>query len=245
MRSRLIAVFCIVLALGGPALAGQANAPDVVVYADPTMARAMDHLAADFRTRAGVPVRVFRVPSALAVALVRQGARNDVLAIEAATADLARGRNLARAAALTVRDPVVLAASAQSGATDIATAARSLGDGHLATVDPVSPDRLDGPALAQRLAFPAAQVAGQPSGPDAAALLVGGGADLALIERADARRPEVREVAAVPDDLAPARRYAVAVSHNAISPQLDRFLAYLTGPDAATILVADGWEVSK
>lgn len=243
MRSRTVAFLLIALPCCGPARAGQADAPDVVVYADPTMARAMDHLAADFRTRAGVPVRVFPIPSVLAVALVRQGARNDVLAVAASTADAARGRDLARAATLVVRDPVVLAASARSAAIDIAAAARTLGDGRLATVDPVSPDRLDGPALAQTLAFAPAQVSGQPSGPDAAALLTDGGAALALIERADARRPGIREVAVVPDGVAPSRRYAVAVSHNAISPQTDRFLAYLVGPDAAAILVADGWEI--
>ena len=245
MRSRPLAALLTLFAFGGPARAGQADAPDVVVYADPTMARAMDHLATDFRARAGVPVRVFPIPSSLAVALVHQGARDDVLAIDADAADLARGRDLARAATLTVRDPVVLAASARSAATDLATAAQALGDGRVATVDPVSPDRLDGPALAQRLAFPPAQVFGQPSGPAAADLLTDGGAVLALIERADTHRPGVREVAAVPDDLAPARRYEIAVSHNAISPQVDRFLGYLGGPDAAAILVADGWEVAR
>ena len=247
IAAHLLSILLVAAAMSAPtpARAGQADAPDVVVYADPTMARALNHLATSFRARTGVPVRVFPIPGSLAVALVRQGARNDVLAVGAGVAESALARGLAHSPALSVWDDVVLAGPAGSVATSAAAATGALGGGRLATVDPVSPDRLDGPALAQALAIPASQVAGQPSGPDAASLVAQGGAELALVERADARLPGVREVAAIPESLAPARRYAIAASHNAITPQLDRFLAYLAGPDAAASLAGDGWEVAK
>lgn len=232
---------------GGPARAAPADAPDVVVYADPTIARAMDHIATAFRAATGVPVRVFPMPSSLAVALVRQGARNDVLAIEAGVLAGARQRNLAGDIMVTVGDPVVVAgrSSAAPDVADLSAAVLQLGAGQLATVDPVSADRLDGPALAQRLAFAPGQVSGQPSGPDAAAALLDGGATLALVERADAQLPGLREVAVIPEQVAPSRHYAVAASHNAIAPRLDRFFAYLADPGVAASLGADGWELSR
>ena len=220
-----------------PALAATATAPDVVVYADPTVAPAMADLGRDFRARTGVPVRVFPMTSDGAVSLVRQGARNDVLAIAATVADAARGRDLARSPVLTVHDPLVLAVPA-GVATTVAEAVRA--DRAVATVDPLSADRLDGATLAGRLGF--THVAGQPNGPDAAAAVVRGTARVALIERADARRAGLQEVGVIAD--APVRAYAIAVGRNAITPELDRFVAYLASPGAAVLLHADGWETA-
>lgn len=222
-----------------PASAGVATAPDVVVYADPTIAATMSRVGAAFRNATGVPVRVFSIPTSLAVALVRQGARDDLLAIEADAADDARGHKLAEAPTIVVHDPVVLAArdGVTANLTDVARAS-----GKIATIDPVSADRLDGPALAASLAVAPGRISGLTNGPDAVRRVIAGEADFALVERADARVTGVREIAVVP---VPARVYVVAVSRNAISPETSRFVDYLHGDDTAAAMVADGWELGR
>lgn len=223
----------LLLAVAPPALADVSSAPDVVVYADPTMAAIMDHFGAAFRQSTGVPVRVFPMPTSLAIALVHQGARNDVLAIEASHAGGIAG-------VVSVHDPVVLAAAEGVSAT-LADAVSA--PGRLATVDPLSADRLDGPALAARLSVAAGRVTGQPNGPDAAKQLLMGAASFALIERADARLPGVHEVAVVPD--APARHYLVGASHSAMSPNVGRFLDFIHGSGSAKQWSSAGWEVDR
>ncbi len=232
MRPLLCLVSALIVGLAPPALADVSSAPDVVVYADPTMAATMDRFGAAFRLATGVPVRVFPMPTSLALALVHQGARNDVLAIEASHAGGITG-------VISVHDPVVLAAPEGVSATLAGLASAS---GQLATVDPLSDDRLDGPALAAKLSVAAGRVAGQPNGPDAARQIVMGAASFALIERADARAPGVHEVAVVD---APARHYLVGASHNAMSPNVGRFLDFVHGPDSAKEWSSDGWEVDR
>lgn len=249
-RQALILAPAALLVAATPVQADFISAPDVVVYADPAIGAALRAVGADFRARTGVPVRILTAPGTLLLGLLQRGTRNDVLVTltplieRAATQGLVTSGNRAGP----WQDPVVLAArdaapnEAPVGADALA---RLLGEGRLAVVDPVAEDRMDGPAIVERLGWTTAsgRIDGMASGQDVAEAVASGAARLGLLLRSDLGGRRGLVVVGVPQPAAaPAARFAAAIGRNALSRHTAPFIAYLTGPEASERLRREGLE---
>lgn len=239
------------IAMAGVARADFISAPDVVVYCDPALVQSLGGVGADFRARAGVPVRVLSAPGTLLLELLARGTRNDVLVTLADLMEAAARRTLIRpeTRAGAWRDPVVLAArDAAAGLAPIGVQSLQalLGDGRLAVVDPVAADRMDGAAILDRLGWTSAvagRVDGMASGQEVAFGVASGADRLGLLYRSDlAGHRTLSMVGTLPGDAAPPAEYAAAISHNVLSRNAAAFLAYLNGPEATGRLRGDGLE---
>ncbi len=225
------------------------TAPDVVVYCDSTLVPAMQAAGRDFRTRTGVPIRVFAGPGLQQLGLIAHGARNDVLVTQANWMEQGAAKHLIKPATRVAvgRDATVLAgrgAAAQPALPSAAALGGMLDGRRLAVIDPTQPGGPDGVALAARLGWSAA-LAGEIDGPGVAFLLSHGRAGLGLLPRTAAvADPTLSVVAAVPDVAAPAVAYAAAASKNELSPRTGAFLAYLATPDATRVLQGAGLEAA-
>lgn len=233
------------------------SAPDVVVYCDPALTQSLRGLAADYRARTGTPVRVLSAPGLQLINLMQRGTRTDVLVTLDTVMDQASARRLIDPATRAGHwvSPVVLAArDAPASATSIdAAGVRALlGDGRIAVIDPVASDRMDGPALLDRLGWAAlasGRVDGMASGQEVA-FAVGTGADrIGLLHRCDLvghRNLTVVGLPAAPrpDETAPFdARYTAAIGHNVLSRNTVAFMEYLTSAEATTFLAHNGLEV--
>lgn len=253
MRRRLglLTALLIVAALGGTAEADFISAPDVVIYCDPALVASMGAVGADFRARTGVPVRVFGSPGTLLLGLLERGTRDDVVVTVKAEMDRAAALSLVRpeTRAGAWRDPVVLAsrdAPAVAGPVDVAAFTTALADGRLAVIDPVAPDRMDGPATVGRLGWSAAangRTDGFPSGQEVAFVVERGAARLGLLHRSDlAGHAALAAIGTAPAEAAAPAEYAAAIGRNVLSRNSEAFMAYLNGPEATGRLARDGLE---
>lgn len=229
------------------------SAPDVVVYCDTALAAPLRGLGADFRARTGVPVRVFASPGLMLLGLLARGTRSDVLVTLRDVMDAADRSGLLKphSRSGSWRNPVVLAGrDAVAGAETIDAAGlhRLLGDGRLAVVDPVAADRMDGPAIVERLGWSqsaAGRIDGMPSGQEVAFGVASGADRLGLLYRSDlAGHRNVQAVGMPSEAAAPPAEYEAAIGRNVLSRHAAGFLTYLTGGEATGRLRNMGLEAA-
>ncbi len=234
-----------------PARAGFIGAPDVVVYADPSIGAALRAVGGEYRARTGVPVRVFCVASDQLLALIARGTRTDVLVTLAPQMDRAAAARLIDPATRTGawRDPLVLAgrnvAPGEAPVSAAGLAGRLGASGALAVIDPTAPTSVDGPALLARLGWtlPAMRVVGAIDGPGVAFMLSNWEATLGVLPRSDALAdPTLTVAGGIPGDAATPLVYSAAITKNVLSRNAAAFVDFLKTPVAAATLHAAGLE---
>lgn len=245
----LAAAFLLLAAV--PGRAEFISAPDVVVYADPSIGAALRAVGGEYRARTGVPVRVFCAASEQLLSLIVRGTRTDVLVTLAPQMDRAAAAQLIDRATRTGawRDPLVLAgrnvAAGEAPVSAAALAGRLGASGVLAVIDPTAPTSVDGPALLARLgwALPAMRVVGAIDGPGVAFMLSNWEATLGVLPRSDALADPTLTVAGViPGDGAPPLIYSAAITRNVLSRNAATFVDFLKTPAATATLRAAGLE---
>lgn len=235
------------MAGGNPARADYPVAPDVVVFCEPTLRHAVTDLAALWRQDTGVPVRVFTSPTWALLEQVSHHARSDLVIGEGeAMAANAVERHLVKPETVRPlwRNELVVAALASAEPPHLAALA---GNAPIAIPDPASAVAgAEGRKALEALGLWNAASARSISvidTADASYLLAQGKVRLALLYATDvAADPSL----AIADRLAPASYapivYWIAETHNAVSPNTEKFLAFLHEAKAQERLAADGLE---
>ncbi len=234
--------------VSGPVLAEFSTAPDVVVYCEPPLRHAMEHVGALFRARTRVPVRVFTAPGPLNLAQLSHGVRDDVLISRFAEMDAAARQDLI--------DPETridgwlnrLVLAGRSGQAHEGTISELLKSGTVAVTDPTVISGLDGSsviALLGRDVATADREVGAADTADVAFLVTSGSARTGLVYLTDVRAdPALSVTGQVPPDAGPPIAYAAALSRKALSRNSRAFLDFLRSPEAAAQLRGDGLEMA-
>jgi molybdate transport system substrate-binding protein len=240
-------------AMVGPAQAEYRVAPDVVVFCEPTLQRAVTNLGALWRKQTGIPVRIFASPTPALLEQVSHGARSDLLIGEGDSAAAAAGElHLVKPATLEQlwRNQLVVAALGVENAK--AGASRNLaalaGKESIAIVDPWaatagagSEKALQALGLWQLVSSKSLGVVGTE---DALYLLIEGKVPLAIVYATDAA---ANPALVVTDKLSPDSYgpivYWAAQTERALSSNAAKFIAFLREPQARQQAQADGLEV--
>jgi molybdate transport system substrate-binding protein len=102
---------------------------------------------------------------------------------------------------------------------------------------------MDGPAIIQALALGQSAVLGVIDTDEVLFLLHAGQAEAGLLHMTDVQaNPELQVLRVVPDDVAPALIYAIAVTKGARRPNPQAFVDFLMTPEGAELLQAQGLE---
>jgi molybdate transport system substrate-binding protein len=245
--ARLFVCAALLAALvSGPALAGFSTAPDVVVYCEPTLRHAMEHVGALFRAQTRVPVRVFAAAGPLNLAQLAHGVRDDVLVARSAEMDAAARQHLIDPATRIDGWLNRLVLAVRSGQAHEATVSELLHSGIVAVTDPTVISGLDGFSVIALLGHDHAngdRALGAADSADVAFLVTRGSARTGLVYLTDVRADPALVVAAqVPPDAAPPVAYAAALTRQALSRNSQAFLDFLRSPEAAARLRGDGLE---
>ena len=122
---------------------------------------------------------------------------------------------------------------------------RSALKGRMAVSDPTQASDHDGPAILRAIGTDPATVLGVIDTDEVAWLLLRNQADAGLLHSTDLRaNPRLALLGLVAEAIAPAQAYAIAVTALARRPHPEAFVRFLTGPDGAALLKAQGLEVS-
>ena len=218
-------------------------APDVVVLCDPSLRGALTEAGRAWRARSRVSVRVFVAALAQGAALVRHGARADVLVgIGAGQMDAAQRLGAIEPCTrrIIARDPLVLAVRGRSGqAPALAPGvdlAPLLGSGRLGLVDPALGEAgVDArAALASVGLWPALmpRSVGAETAEALAARLRAGDVRVATLYRSDvAAQPGLSVAATFPE----APPVVAVLTANVLSPRAREFLVFLRGDGLAAL----------
>jgi molybdate transport system substrate-binding protein len=245
------------LAAKAPARAEYVVAPDVVVFCEPTLRHAVTDLGAAWRKQTGIPVRVFTSPTWALLEQISHRARSDIVIGEGeAASTAATERHLIKPETLQSlwRNQLVVAstvdefAKAKSASPSQAhDLAALVGHEPIALVDPATAVAgAEGKKALQALGLweaASSRSVGAVDTADAAFLLTEGKVQLALVYATDVAADPVF---AVTDEL-PASSYApivywIAQTHNALSPNGAKFVAFLRQTQTQERLRADGLE---
>jgi molybdate transport system substrate-binding protein len=241
-----------------PARADYVVAPDVVVACEPTLRHAVTDLGAAWRRQTGIPVRVFTSPTSALLEQISHRARSDIIigAGEAAS-NAATERQLIKPETLQPlwRNQLVVASTADeiakaksaspSRAHDLAALA---GHAPIALVDPTTAlAGAEGKKALQALGLweaASSRSVGVVDTADASFLLTEGKVQLALVYATDV----AADPAFVVTDRLPASSYAplvywIAQTYNALSPNAEKFAAFLRQARDQERLHAEGLEV--
>jgi ABC-type molybdate transport system substrate-binding protein len=228
------------------ATAAPSTAPDVVVYCDRALRRAMEATGRLFTVRTGARIHVFCAAPPLMLAQIERVTQNDVLVTLDTAMDEASRRKLVQPE---TRIPLganrlVLASQAASGppATDPAAIARLIGKGPLAAPDPTRATTIDSVAVLAGigLAPPPFPLVGAIDTETVAALTRRGNVPLGLMYRTETGPgSDLSVVALLPE--AP-RRYGAAISVVTRSPSAQAFMTFLRSREAAASLSQAGLE---
>jgi len=224
----------VVAALAFAATTVRAATTDLVVHCDPPLARPLHDIAAAFRTRTGVQLRIFpTAPNAIPAQLARE-IQNDVVVTQpeilariGASGQLADFRRSAQ-----WRNRLIVAAKR-------ADLRKPIEQETLAAPDPVWGGGPDGPALLTAAGLRPARLVGTFSTDEARTLLLDGEAAYALLYVTELT-PELEEVA-TPSVSAPTIAVA-AVTRSARRPNPDALLRFLATAEAGAILRANSLE---
>ncbi len=217
--------------------------PDVTVFCDPALAPALRSLDAPSRRQIGTPVAVLSAPAALMLAQITRHTRNDVLFTLAVAMDDAVKEQLVKPETRVDgwNNPLVLAI-ATGGPAPPAPAALPfwLAALRVAVTDQTVVSGLDGRAVLAANRLTPGQIIGTANTGDAAFLATTGAADAALVYLSEVRAdPKLAVLAPLTADPA-LTRFAAAVDAKAVSPNAQRFLAFLQSGPARDQLRAAG-----
>jgi molybdate transport system substrate-binding protein len=235
------------LLCGAQARAYTSPAPDVVVFAEPTLRSAIEAVGALFEAQTGAPVVLLTAPSVMLLGQIPH-TRDDVMILQGdATIATAVAQKIAAPAPLVAfgRNHLVVAKKGAGTAQPLSALAVS---GTVAIVDEPVPDALG--ALSHGvlgpLAWPPAgtKVSGVARDADATFLLQRGEAALAVVYTTDvAANPALSVAATLPDPATPIT-YTAALSADNNSANAGKFLDFLRSPAAVAKLRAAGLEVA-
>jgi molybdate transport system substrate-binding protein len=221
-------------ALAFAATASQAATTDLVVHCDPPLARPLYDIAAAFRTRSGVQLRIFpTAPNAIPAQLARE-IQNDVV--------VTQPEILARIGASGLLADLPMSAQWRNRlivAAKRAGSRRPIEQETLAAPDPVWGGGPDGPALLTAAELRPARLIGTFSTDEARTLLLDGEVTYALLYASELT-PELAEVAA--SGLSAPRNAVAAVTRSARRPNPDALLRFLATAEAGAILRANSLE---
>jgi molybdate transport system substrate-binding protein len=230
-----------------PAHGNYPVAPDVVVFCEPTLQRAVNNAGALWRSQSGVKIRLFTAPTTprLLAEITRQ-VRDDVVIGEGdANATAAKTQQLIRPDSLRPLGRNHLLIAAVSGGDRLASVA---GKETVAIVDPwAAAASADSKQALQSLRVwekVSAKSIGVVGTADAAFLPSQGKARLAIVYATDfAANPAFTVVGRLPTSYPPVV-YWVAEARHALSPNAAKFIAFLTSTTAQARLRTDGLEVA-
>lgn len=209
---------------------------DLVLSCDSALGPAITQAAARFRARTGVQVRVFPTGPGLLVPQLARAVQNDLLLTQVQIMDTAAAAGLLAGPPRGAwRDSLILAARRGAGPG-------ALG-GRLAIADATPMSDMDGPAIVAKLGLAPREILGVIDTATVVALLGRGEADAGLLHASDvAGRTDLEIVGPVPESVAPALTYAIAVSTLARRPDPEAFVAFLVSPEGTAALKASGLE---
>jgi molybdenum ABC transporter molybdate-binding protein len=243
----LIAAFALAaLAASGPSRADE-YPPEVVVFCEPTLKRAVGDAAELWRSRSGVPVIIIGAPTRLLLEEMSHRIRSDLVIGEGDdTAAEARQRQLVKPDSEVVlwRNRLVIAARAPVKAGT----PRFAGDGKVALVDPdvATAGRDTKLALAASGLWDLlqARVIGTVGTEDAAFLLDNRDADFAVLYRTDlTAHKNFADAGSIGEESYPPIRYWLGETSALVSPEASKFEAFLRGSEAQAVMRRDGLEV--
>jgi len=224
----------IVAALVFAATAAQAETTDLVVHCDPPLAHPLHDIAAAFRSRTGVQLRIFPTASNAIPAQLAREIQNDVVVTQpeilariGASGQLADFRPSGQ-----WRNRLIISAKR-------AGTRKSIEQETLAAPDPVWGGGPDGPALLTAAGLRPARLVGTFGTDEARSLLLDGETAYALLYATELT-PELKEVA-TPGLSAPTIAVA-AVTRSARRPNPDALLRFLATEEAGDILRANSLE---
>ncbi|HUC10125.1 MAG TPA: molybdate ABC transporter substrate-binding protein [Stellaceae bacterium] len=251
----------LILGTASAAHAAYPVAPDVVVFCEPTLQRAISDVGALFHTQTGIHVRVFVSPIRLLLEQVAHRARDDVLIGEGnvAAAAATEQRLIKQASLQQIGWHNQLVVAASNGETDAAGAGSTSGAAELASVagkqtiaivDPWaatagadSKKAMQSLGLWQAVSSKSVGVVGTD---DALFLLLHGKVPLAVVYATDvAANPGLTVAERLPPASYPPIEYWVAETARALSPNAGKFLDFLHTANAQKQLRADGLEISR
>jgi molybdate transport system substrate-binding protein len=254
-RILVASLLALSVAATAPAHAAYVVAPDVVVFCEPTLRHSVIDLASLWRSQTDIPVRVFTSPTGALLQQIAHHARDDVIIGEGAAAAAAE-RQLIKPDTLERlwRNRLVvatLAANVDKGSRDSASTAYKLaalaGKAPIAIVDPWAASAgIDSEQALQAVGLWQA-VSGKSIGTvdtaDASYLLAEGKVKLALVYATDvAADPAFAIADRLPADSYQPIVYWIAQTQHALSPNAEKFIAFLRGAQARQRLLADGLE---
>lgn len=209
---------------------------DLVLSCDLALGPAVVQAAARFRAQVGVQVRVFPTGPGLLVPQLARAVQNDLLLTQVPIMDAAAAAGLlAGPPSGAWRNPLVLAARRGAGPGALA--------GRIAVADATPMSDMDGPAILAKLGLAPRKVLGVIDTATVVALLGRGEAEAGLLHMSDvAGRADLEIVGPVPESVAPALTYAIAVSILARRPDPQTFVAFLLSPEGTAALKASGLE---
>lgn len=241
------------------AYAGYPVAPDVVVFCEPTLQRAIADVGALWRQQTGVPVRIFTSPTPAMLEQIAHHARDDVIIGEGddeSHAAIERhlikpetlqkfGRN--RLVVAAGNDSMTAAAQGSPSAAEMLAAVA--GKATFAIVDPwMAVAGADGKAALQSLELWRAvesKSVGVAGTPDAVFLLMQRKAKFAIVYATDvAGNPDLTVAETLPESSYPPITYWAALPAYSLSPNAAKFLAILQQPETQRRLRAAGLETS-
>jgi molybdate transport system substrate-binding protein len=254
MRS-VFAVMAMSLSLAAaitPARADYPVAPDVVVFCEPTLRHAVTDLGTLWRKETGVPVRVFTSPTWALLEQISHRARSDLVIGEGdAAAATATERHLVWPETIQTlwRNQLVVAAMVNIASSSSAPHLAELaGKAPIAVLDPwTTVAGAEGRKALEALGLwdpVSAKSMGVVDTADASYLLATGKVQLALLYATDvAADPSLAIADRFPSASYGPIVYWIAETHHALSPNVERFAAFLRQPRAQERLRADGLEV--
>ncbi len=249
LRREALAAIALLAASARGARAHFVDAPDVVVFCDPSLREPVRRLGALFRARTGVPVRILCAPGRLMAEQLARNERDDIFISLLPIVGRLAASGLAEPARFVGawRNRLLIAGHGPgltAGAPEALPAL--LGGRKLGAPDPGPNAVVDTPALIARLGLAqalAGRIAGAVDTGGVAWSLAHGQVGLGLMLATDARSGGFATAVAIPDDAYPALRYAAAFAKHVLSRNADGFMHFMATPQARDSLAGSGLEI--
>jgi molybdate transport system substrate-binding protein len=225
------------LPLAFVAHAANAATTNLVLNCDTALGPVMTTAAARFFQRANVRVRVFPTGPGLLLPQLAREIQNDLICTQKTAGEAAVQANLVDPGALrgAWRNRFVIATRRGTGPDAV--------KGRIAVSDATPASDMDGPAIIQALALGQSAVLGVIDTDEVLFLLRARQVEAGLLHMTDVRaNPELQVLRVVPDDVAPALMYAIAVTKGARRPNPQAFVDFLMTTEGAELLQAQGLE---
>jgi ABC-type molybdate transport system substrate-binding protein len=223
------------LALAAAAAPARADAIDLALTCDTTLAPALNKLAGAYRAMTSVRVFVFPTGPGLILPQLRRDTQSDIVVAQVPALAQAAGEGLASAThGPRWRNSLVIAGLRADAPLD----------GRFAAADRTPASDIDGPAVAARLGLRPARLLGAVDTDEVAFMLIAGAADAGLLHMTDVRAdPRLAAIRMVPPDVEAPRIYGACVTKLSQRPNPDGFLAFMASDRASALLRDSGLEM--